>query len=227
MRCPEGKTIILFWHTDLTAIEPYLNWSTAQFIDDGKRRRYIFPLGDRTSWKYASKVSKVVITNFPLRYKIFSVRLKDESSLVPTLRAISTPTVVNHDIQADGFYPVNNRQGLEIFWDAAKVSGAVSTILQISLPDFMYAQFADGFREFELEKHSLKTIDTASLCRQATLTRKDFPLPGKYQVRVAARDKEGKVIGYCSDPLDIMVTDEPLESEFDKAIFNLRAQRQR
>jgi hypothetical protein len=91
----------------------------------------------------------------------------------------------------------------------------------------MYSLYADVFREFDLEKHSLKTINSGSLCGQTRLTRKDFPIIGKYQARVAACDKTGHVIGYCSDPVDLMVTDQPFGSALDKAIFNLRAQRQK
>jgi hypothetical protein len=37
------------------------------------------------------------------------------------------------------------------------------------------------------------------------LWRDDFKVPGEYDVRVAAVDKGGKVIGYVSDPVTLSI----------------------
>jgi len=232
--CPDGKTVFVIWYSNLTPIYPAINWSTARFIDDKKQRRYLFPFGDRISWKCADRVDKLILGELPVDYKVLSVKLRDESTLVPTLTATGTgqpaagaqSALVADDYRADGMLPVNEKQSVRLSYDATKLEGAQGVILYLSLPDFLYAPYVGGFREFELDKHNLKTVQTSSLSGSMDLARKDFPQPGKYQVRVAACDKDKKVLGYCSDPIELIVTDKPFEDAFQKALFNLRAQRQ-
>jgi hypothetical protein len=215
-QCPKGKTLFILWHSDLSGIEPYINWSTAQFSDDGKRHTYIFPVADRTSWKYAEKLNQVILGNLPSNYKVLSARLTSEDDLVPQL---------SNNSEADGFAMVNENEGYPLQWDAATVSGAKSVSLHISEADLSYSHLVGGFREFAPSKHDSKRISQLPLQGKLTLKRSDFPMIGKYEVRVSACDAEGRLIGFYSDPVNVMVTDRPFASEFDKALFNLRAQR--
>jgi hypothetical protein len=223
-RHAKGKKVFFQWYSDLTVVEPYQNSKESQFIDDGQTRTYIFAMGDRTSWKYAGVIYHAVFANLPLRYKIVDVRLLDEAAFVPSLTAVSAPQEKNDNLEADGFLAVNDKQSTSLNWDASRVTGAASSELQISLPDFMYSLHSGSYREFDRENHSLKTIKCASLSGTAKLTRGDFPRVGKYQARLFAVGKDGQVTGFCSDPVDLMVSDKPFADQLDKAIFNLRAQ---
>ncbi|MBU6451898.1 MAG: hypothetical protein KGS72_08990, partial [Cyanobacteria bacterium REEB67] len=197
-------------------IEPYINWSTAQFSDDGKTHTYIFPVADRTSWKYAERLNQVILGNLPITYKVQAIRLTSEDDLVPQL---------SNNSGADGFAMVNESENQLLQWNAAAVSGAKSVSLHISEADLSYSHLVGGFREFAPSKHDSKKISQLPLQGKLNLKRRDFPLVGKYEIRVSACDSKGRLIGFYSDPLNVMVTDQPFASEFDKALFNLRAQR--
>jgi len=231
--CPDGKTIFVLWYTNLSPIYPAINWSTARFIDDKQRRRYVFPLADRISWKCSERVDHLILGQLPVDYKVERVRLRDQSTLVPLLNAaVNTegrqpqPAAQVDNIQADGIFPVNDKQTVHLSWDASRVENAAGVIVYISQPDFLYAPYVGGFREYKLDKHNFKTIDQTALRATLDLSVQEFPQSAKYQVRVAACDKEHKVLGYCSDPIELLVTDKPFADPFEKALFNLRAQKQ-
>jgi|GEM_PF-2179434 len=252
MFCPTGNTVTLTWHTDLTIIDPAINWSTAPLasgpgpdprpnpIINDDETVCIFPLADRISWKYSGKVHNLLLTNLPDDFQVVSARLLNETAYTPGLTAASqrkaTSTPIdssNLDPLADGFYPVNDNQLVACTYDSSAVEGAAGTMVQISERDFVYSNYADGYREsttVQSSKHTSKTLlmSTQNGCLRGCLdlTRSDFPGTGKYQVRVAACDSNNKTIGFCSDPIDVMVTDTPFKSSYDKAIFNLRAQKQ-
>ncbi|MBS2008301.1 MAG: hypothetical protein JST01_14735 [Cyanobacteria bacterium SZAS TMP-1] len=224
--CPSENRFFALWISDLTVIYPDINWSTAAF--DRSRRRYIFPVGDRLSWKCADRIDHLILGNLPADWKVQSVSLHDQSDLVPLLSGSSEGApLASDDPQADGMIAINESQSASVNWDATKVAGADRVMLEISLPDFLYAPYAGGFREFELGKHNLKTIEGQALTGSLHLKRKDFPQPAKYQMRVAACDSGGQVVGYCSDPVEFVVTDRPFADPFARALFNLRAQRQK
>ncbi|MBS1990056.1 MAG: hypothetical protein JSS83_06030 [Cyanobacteria bacterium SZAS LIN-3] len=231
MFCPRGDTVTLNWQTDLSLIDPAISWCTAPFAaGDCGELTLLFPLADRLSWKYAGQVNKLFLTNMPPGFAVSSVRLLDESAYTPTLGAATRTTATvdpaNCDTISDGYFGVNNLQTTEVSWDAGRIKGAVSTVLQISSRDFVYSNYADGYRESTtvLEKgHTSKTLKDRPLSGSLTLNRESFAAPGKYQVRVAACDANGQILGFCSDPIDCIVSDRPFGGAYEKSIFNLRA----
>jgi len=237
MFCPSGNTVTVTWHTDLSVIDPAINWSTAPFNGGGGAETvFLFPLADRISWKYSNTVHKLLLTNLPADFEVTQIRLLDESAFTPKLTADSNcepVAAVNEEMDRDGYYPVNDRQSARCSFDAGAVSGAKSVILQISERDFVYSNYADGYRESytitsgdSSGKHTFKTIARTELKGTIKFSRKDFPLPGKYQVRLAACDANGRTTGFCSDPIDLLVSDRPFKDAYEKAMFNLRALKQ-
>ena len=57
----------------------------ASFLDDHKRRTYLFAIGDRISWKAATQINKLLLMGIPKDYQILEARLLSEEGLVPTL----------------------------------------------------------------------------------------------------------------------------------------------
>jgi hypothetical protein len=244
--CPTGATIFVRWFTDLTAAEPWINWSTARFKDDGKTRTYLFPIGDRISWKAAAHINKLLLMGVPKNYRVVDARLISEEALVPSLspkvekssvggnlnpdhlnsdHLNSDQKTVNEDSLRDGFYPVNSAENVRLDWDAGMIAGASSCKLQISEPDVSFSHLAGGFRESTDGEQASKIVDNLPLSGARNLTRQDFGIQGKYEVRLAAVDANGALLGFYSDPVSLMVSDRPFATELDKAMFNLRAQK--
>ncbi|MCC7530172.1 MAG: hypothetical protein IT342_16730 [Candidatus Melainabacteria bacterium] len=56
-----------------------------------------------------------------------------------------------------------------------------------------------------MSPNSMKKYSLEGLKGEMTLWSEDFTVKGEYDVRIAAFDKNGKLLGYVSDPVTIRI----------------------
>lgn len=182
-------------------------------IPDGKEHHYLFPVSERKSWISGQTITQLCL-ELPFLagqevqeagkerlFQINSVKLLNSSTLMPTIKTDGEGLAEG----LDGIFQVNGSQ-FHIECDASNIPGSDSICLEISRPNSWFEHYSGSFRDSTLSQYSLKTMKAAGNLAGFTLKRSDFPLPAYYQLRIAALDSHGAVIGYVSDPLNVQIS---------------------
>lgn len=205
---PDVKpTLELYWqthvHNDYDEKER-MN-VTSVIINDGKYHRYYIPLRC-VAWSTVGSPYLITV-GFPGGSKT-SVKaigvLTDSSSLRPQFavtsadaaNAANAAALRNFPAVADlGFHIVKGSQGkMALTYDAAKVTGAVGALLEVSQPGKRFPN-PNGDA---VSSVSLTTRNLANASGQYEMPLADLP-SGVYSLRVIGLDKQGAPIGNFSD----------------------------
>lgn len=171
---------------------------------DGITRTYRFHLSELTSWLLLGKDPGAYLTiNAPgYQVEIKSATFANISAELPILSVDSKTWVRN----LDGTFSPTNRWNSQLAFDASHMKDAAEVIAEYSQPDAYWEYFEHSFRQTQLSPRSLLHVPYRGQLRgRLVLPEQMFQKNGDYQVRVAARDKQGKVLGYVSDPVTIRI----------------------
>jgi hypothetical protein len=173
---------------------------------DGKKATYIFPVSERKEW-----LSSGVITQLDLELP-FMANQTNPQLVVEKIAFVSGEKLIPAIAPATP-YTTEGRDGAcragnpwMFSFDATQIPGADSVVVEISKPDSWFEHYSGTLRDRELSKHHSKQIVLTRTTGEVTLTSTDFPAPGYYELRAGARDKQGKIIGYLSDPVNLQVS---------------------
>ncbi len=182
-------------HTELFGPEVLLR---QPLYADGKAHTCHVPVGERKRWTFTDKISQLYL-DIPAAYshaRILCVRLENGCRLVPTLSLDRTKCLD----RADGMHTAYNRF-FAINYDASHIPYAAGVTVELSKCYNQFVHFANTYHEWKLSDHELARFQLRSLASTLKLPAQLLPSPGWYEVRLAAVNSSGQVVGLTSDPL--------------------------
>ncbi len=168
---------------------------------DGKPHKYRFQLSEIASWILFGKLSDMRLTVAPANTVIHSVRFLNLDNEIPKLHA----SPLHWTRQQNGTVVPKSKDALVLNFDATKIAGANYVMAEISKPFEYFDYFNSSYRQSTLSPKSMKKYSLEGLKGEMTLWSEDFKVAGEYDVRIAAFDKDGRLLGYVSDPVTIRI----------------------
>lgn len=168
---------------------------------DGKPHKYRFNLSEIASWILLADPHQLKLMVGPGKTKIESVRFLNLTAEIPKLYA--PPERWSRE-QCGRMSP-KTRESIILNFDATMIKGANHVMAEISRPFEYFEYFDPTFRQVVMSQRSMKKYSLEGLKGQMELWPDDFKVHGEYDVRVAAFDKDGKLLGYVSDPVTLHI----------------------
>lgn len=137
----------------------------------------------------------------PGNYKLSNISFSNSAKRIPLLTG--DPKTVKEEL--DGISYLIGTYG-DFNYDASKIPGAVSVAIEISKPNAWFEHYTSELRDMSLSKNSLVTKYIQNTQGQFRLNASDLPTDAYYQIRLAALNSNGQMIGYISDPINIQVS---------------------
>ena len=201
---PEQKANLnLFW-----ASKNFPEFSAARCISlpaqfDGKQHTYVFPVSERKSWLAGEIIQQLRLqiptpngaSNGP---RLGQLKINSAEGLMPELKA------QNMAVGLDGINRISEKK-FEIRCDASRIPGCQSIRLELSKPNSWFEHYSGTLRDRQFSEHALKNYSKDGSAASFDFTRADFPTAAYYELRAFALDKDGKVIGFCSDPVNLQI----------------------
>jgi hypothetical protein len=162
----------------------------------------------------AEKIKRLalILPAGPGTYKLLGVRLTSGKDQIPALSVDSSTIRAGEE----GAYRYNGTTG-RFFYDAQAISGAQEVVLEISQPNSWFEHYAGDYRDTSLSSHSLKIWRLKLLSGVFELPASELPTAAYYQLRLVALGKDGKVVGYVSDPINLQIAGEQIQVSSTKA----------
>ncbi|MFA6207968.1 MAG: glycosyltransferase family 39 protein [Candidatus Obscuribacterales bacterium] len=140
--------------------------------------------------------------------------LKPEQTL--PIVAIESGTLLNQRpiVASDGKTLIEDGDGIcrpkgkmpSFNYDATMVPGAVSVYVEVSKPNSWFEHYSGSFRATSKSPEAQHSHTLGKLKGNGVpITFTGVKGPGFFQMRLAALDQEGKIIGYFSDPLNFQL----------------------
>jgi len=174
---------------------------SSRLIADGKPHTYRFNVSEIASWILLAKPSDAQLLVSPGKTKFESVRFLNLQNEIPKLSAASTYWVR----EQSGRMAPKSSNALVLNYDATMLPGASYVMAEISRPFEYFDYFDSSFRQSVLSGRSMKKYSLDKLKGEMELWPDDFKKSGEYDVRIAAFDKDGKLLGYVSDPITLHI----------------------
>ncbi|MBX9689335.1 MAG: glycosyltransferase family 39 protein [Candidatus Obscuribacterales bacterium] len=169
---------------------------------------YFFPVSEHKSWLCSNKIERLRL-QFPPTYKpahddaagpLTELRIISGEKLIPKLKADTE----NMAEGLDGIYrPLKDE--IELSADASKLEGSSQILLEISKANSWFEHYSGTLRDQKPSKETRLSLSRAGQKVTFKLKRSDFPESAYYELRCFALDKTGKVIGFCSNPLNLQI----------------------
>lgn len=173
---------------------------------DGIEHDYVFPVSEHKSWIAGGRIDhlrlQIPMTESEARsYSPFrSLSILSGKNLIPEF-------YVPHDqlaTGADGIYRLVSDQ-FELRCNAKNLPGCKQISVEISKPNCWFEHYAGSYREKQYSEQSLKRMVLTGNEAAFKFRRSDFPEAAFYELRAFALDGDGKVIGFCSDPINLQI----------------------
>lgn len=164
---------------------------------DGATHSYRFYMGERNEWSQAEEVDQInVIVRGGMPKTGLRAIFSGRADSVPIL--LADPLTLSQ--KRDGTHSiVGNRARLR--FDTRMISGSAAALLEISQPFSMFDQLPDRMRDSKRSTHALASMHIKNRCGSFEIDGKVLSPGAWHQVRLAALNDGGDVIGYFSDPL--------------------------
>lgn len=168
---------------------------------DGKTHKYRFNLSEIASWVLLANPAELQLLVTPGKTKIESVRFLNLNAEIPKLYAPPE----RWTREQSGRMSPKSRGSIVLKFDATMIKGANYVMAEISRPFEYFEYFEPTFRQVVMSPRSMKKYSLEGLKGQMELWPDDFKVRGEYDVRIAAFDKDGKLLGYVSDPVTLHI----------------------
>ncbi|CAN5142836.1 hypothetical protein BH11CYA1_BH11CYA1_30060 [soil metagenome] len=164
-----------------------------------------FEVSEHKQWLALGKISQLTLTVQGLeagqKLHIEQILSGNLVNLRPTVES-DEKTLVEH---GDG---ISRPQGKKpsFNYDATMVPGAVSVYVEVSKPNSWFEHYTGSFRAREKSPEAQFSHTLGKLKGNGVpITFTGVKGPGFFQMRLAALDQDGKIIGYFSDPLNFQL----------------------
>ncbi|MBU6450213.1 MAG: hypothetical protein KGS72_00430 [Cyanobacteria bacterium REEB67] len=162
-----------------------------------------FQLSEHKSWLKQDLVENLMLKTIacPLPLKIKRLTLLSLQDSLPRIEADGRDLIEGVDgiCRVHGPRPTFN-------YDVSSVPGAKSALCEVSKPNSWFEHYSGSLRDREISPHALYTSTMSKLAGRAVpLSFAGIKGHGFFQIKIAAVDADGKVIGYFSDPLNFQI----------------------
>ncbi len=170
-----------------------------------------FTVSEHKNWVSSETIHQLKF-ELPNGMTIEKVNLHSGDREIPSMTPNTTaPSTNGRSVAEDvgGVSRPGNNIGPFTF-DTSKIPGADHAIVEISKADSWFEHYSGTFRDQKLspESFAAKKLNTKS--GQFNLPAKELERPGFYEIRVCAVDKNGKLIGFPSDPINLQFSAEDI-----------------
>ncbi|MBS2002720.1 MAG: hypothetical protein JST44_14515 [Cyanobacteria bacterium SZAS LIN-5] len=184
----------------------------AEAFDKPKELR--FTVSEHKNWVGSESIHQLKF-DLPDGVKIKKVTLLSGESAIPTIAPDTTEPKKDGRTVAEDVGGVS-RPGRIIgpfTYDVSKVAGADHAVFEISKADSWFEHYSGTFRDKTLSPEALLTKSTTEKSGQFSLPAQELDRPGFYEIRVCAVDKNGKLCGFPSDPIDLQFSAEDIKKQ--------------
>lgn len=196
-----GDVITMSWNTISDPI--FRNDRTlAKPVDNSDLIR--FTVSEHKNWVSSETIHQLKF-ELPSGMNIEEISLRSGENAIPTISPNTSAPSTNGRTVAEDVGGVS-RPGTNIgpfTYDISKVPGADHAVVEISKADSWFEHYSGTFRDQKLSPESLVTKTLNAKSGQFDLPAKELDRPGFYEIRVCAIDKNGKLIGFSSDPINL------------------------
>ncbi|HEY9679588.1 MAG TPA: hypothetical protein V6C76_16385 [Drouetiella sp.] len=203
------EVISMTWNT-LT--DPDFHMETTMSKPIGNNLTVEFPVSEHKNWIMSGTIHQLKL-ELPNGVTVKKLTLQSGADLIPTLEPdLSSPPQKGRTVKEDeGGVSRPGRQIGPFKYDASKIQGADRVVFEISKADSWFEHYTGTYRDTSLSRESLIKQDVKPLSGQFKIPASELNRPGFYEIRVSAVDKNGKLIGYPSDPIDLQFSAEDIK----------------
>lgn len=171
---------------------------------DGKSHKYRFAVSQHKNWALAEEINQIrlEIPTPASDVRLNNVEFLSGEKLIPQLQA--DEKYLRED--ADGVSRLTKEKAV-FEYDASKIEGADSFVVEVSKPNSWFEHYTGQMRDQQLSKHELTKIILKEPKGRFEIQAQTFPMPAYYQVRLVCLNKQGEVIGYVSDSINVQVSE--------------------
>jgi len=170
-----------------------------------------FTVSEHKNW-VASETIHQLKFELPNGMTIEKVSLHSGENAIPTLTPnISAPSTNGRTVAEDvgGVSRPGSTLG-PYTYDISKIPNADHAVVEISKADSWFEHYSGTFRDQKLSPESFIAKTLSAKSGQFNLPAKQLDRPGFYEIRVGAVDKNGKLIHYPSDPINLQFSAEDI-----------------
>ncbi len=171
-----------------------------------------FDVSEHKNWVLSETIHQLKF-ELPNGVAIKSVLMQNGTTLMPTLTPDTTTASAPGRSVVEDVGGVS-RPGPNIGYfnyDASKIPGADHVVVEISKADSWFEHYSGTYRDKKLSPETSFVLKEAELKKEHFSTpAKQLDRPGFYEIRVSAVDKNGKLIGYPSDPISLQFSAEDI-----------------
>lgn len=199
-------SFVVSWCTEKNPTFTYSKVLSIPVSADGARHIYRVNLTEHKTWIESDRIVRLKLDVFPKpsTVKIYSASFSDGKALVPA---------VSFDFESDGLCQANPT--LSFSYDASAIPGAVKVLYEVSKPDSWFEHYSGTYRDSQPSKEALKSVTLDSIKSRVTVDASQLDGSGFYELRIAALDANGKIIGFFSDPINFQYSSQALAKAGD------------
>jgi hypothetical protein len=164
---------------------------------------FLFQLSEHKNWLKQGVVKKLSLEANGISQPI-------EIKKISALRIASAQPLLQADARdllegPDGICRVRGARP-SFSYDVSGVAGAVGAVCEVSKPDSWFEHYSGTLRDTSPSANALHVVPfNRTRGRNILLSFAGLKDHGFYQIKIAAVDKDGKVLGYFSDPLNFQI----------------------
>lgn len=201
--------LTVYWCTESNPVFSLARCQALPVSADGAKHKYHFNLTEHKVWLASDRVTRLKFDIFPKpsTIKLFNVSLPSSKSSVPELTAST---------ELDGL--TQGTPKLLVYYDATAIPGAVKVMYEISKPDSWFEHYSATYRDAAPSKEKLKGGTFDGVKGSQNIDASELGGAGFYEFRVAAVDKDGKMLGYFSDPINFQYSPKGLAPQNQQVV---------
>jgi hypothetical protein len=172
-------------------------------VENADSGQIVFQLSEHKNWLKQGLVHELSLKTLgcPEKIEISSIEALNLENQMPIVEADGKGLVEG----PDGICRVHGPRP-SFAYDVSNVPGATAAICEVSKPNSWFEHYSNTLRDKEVSKNALFVINWDKLKgRDILLSFAGIKDHGFYQIKVAAVAKDGKVLGYFSDPLNFQI----------------------
>ncbi len=172
---------------------------------DSQAHSYYFPVSEHKAWFESGLIKELWIklpVEDPASVRLASIKIIGKKELMPEFSAMSKEFAAGND----GIYrPLKGSKHLNFLVDASNLAGAESVALELSRPNSWFEHYSGSLRDRDFSKQSLTRFIEKGNKVRLSIEKTAFPQKAYYELRAFALDKNGKIIGFSSDPVNLQI----------------------
>lgn len=158
------------------------------------------PVSESKDWLCSDHTGQIYI-DVPRQVELDreSLRLIDGYKLVPKLSFAGTAST------SRGIFELGDSDVCTLAFDANSIPGAQAVVLEVSRPSVAYESLLRSVRLTPAKFITAKQQKFKKTAGTITIPKTTFPKKAFYEFRLSVRGKDGKQVGYFSDPVSIVL----------------------